>query len=367
MKLATFQSVGKAYVDTALDLPWADVVKLLTTHFPAKTKEDVPLFNLAEFKQVGDEFCEPGRKYHGKIVDGKFERDASGTYDEIPNTVRRCKGNVLSISGIVLDVDEALSIDQAIEMLNGIEFVLYTTFRHKHEKQKTGEFPEKFRIVIPFARPLMAEDVSGRQQSITETFPGVDSASFTVSQSFYFHSGNREPRVYHGRGEMIDPYRDFEYREPEVYRGADRENKISMPLSGEAAEQYANAVRASLRSCSGLHYAGTNSNLAVLTLVSICRSIGMQFEEFDAICASIAHPDSQLVNPSVRRSAWTGWHGDRIRGINRDKFIEAYGGTSVYENMRQIKRELPDPLAGMRTLSRKEFIKQLKAQYENQR
>jgi hypothetical protein len=70
----------------------------------------------------------------------------------------------------------------------------------------------------------------------------------------------------------------------------------------------------------------------VLTLISICRSIGCSFEEFDTICRKIAHPESQLVNPSVRVAAWTGWAGDRIRRENRDEFIRAYGGIPIVNN-----------------------------------
>jgi len=182
MIITTFKSIGKAYVDLRVDQPWTEQVKLLMAHNRASRKEDVPMFNLAEFKSANDPFVERARRYHGQVVDGSFMRDANGAYDEIPNTVRRCKGNIVSISGIVLDVDEAMTIESAMTMLAPLEYVLYTTFSHTPARHK-------FRIVIPFSTPLMAADIAGRQQSIMSTFPGVDNASFTVSQSFYFHSG----------------------------------------------------------------------------------------------------------------------------------------------------------------------------------
>jgi hypothetical protein len=323
MKLTTFKSIGKAYTDLNIDLPWEDLVQLLTAHHPAKRKEDVPMFNLAEFKDVNDPFVERGRRYHGKIVDGAFMRDANGAYDEIPNTVRRCKGNVVSITGIVLDVDEAMTIEQAIDMLSPIEFVLYTTFRHTAEQHK-------FRIIIPFKRPLLAADIAGRQASISETFPGVDNASFTVSQSFYFHSGNKDRFTYHNKGVIVDPYDNFKYQEPKIFSVPTATNPISTELTPEQAEAYKQNVIKSLLTCRGMHYAGKNSsNHAVLTLISICRSIGCSYDEFDAICSTIAAPDSQLVNQSVRRAAWTGWSGDKIRRENRDKFILEYGGEPI--------------------------------------
>lgn len=322
MIITTFKSTGKAYVDLVIDQPWEDQVQLLLEHHKAQRKEDVLMFNLAEFKSVDDPFVERGRKYHGTVVDGQFMRNANGAYDEIPNTVRRCKGNIVNISGIVLDVDEAMTMEQAIEMFEPIEFVLYTTFRHTPDKHK-------FRIVIPFSRPLMAEDIAGRQQSIMETFPGVDNASFTVSQSFYFHSGNVDPIAYHNKGEMIDPYA-FEYNEPKIYSVPTLQQPVSQVMTMDQAAAYKEAVISSIKTCSGLHYAGKgSSNHAVLTLISLCRSVGCTFEEFDSICQQIAHPDSQLVNAAVRRSAWTGWQGDKIRRENRDEFIKAYGGKPI--------------------------------------
>jgi hypothetical protein len=333
MHITIFESVSRAYVKESFDLDWTDIVKLLTTHTPARRKEDVMMFNMAEFKAADAEFVERGRRYHGSVVDGVYMRDANGTYDEIANSVRRCKGNVVGITGIVLDVDEAMTIEQAHEMLEPLEFVLYTTFRHSPEKNK-------FRIVIPFKRALLAADIAGRQASISGTFPGVDNASFTVSQSFYFHSGNKDPIAYHNPGIMLDPYDDFAYQEPKIYSVPSPSDPVRQPLDSEHAVAYKQAVIKSLLTCSGMHYAGTNgSSHAVLTLVSLCRSIGCSYEEFDEICYKISAPDSQLRNPATRRAAWTGWAGDRIRRENRDEFIRAYNGTPV--QIERTRVELP--------------------------
>jgi hypothetical protein len=123
---------------------------------------------------------------------------------------------------------------------------------------------------------LLAADIAGRQQSIMSTFPGVDNASFTVSQSFYFHSGNVDPIAYHNKGIMLDPYDNFEYQEPKIYSPPSLEQPVSSAMTPAQAQAYRDAVVASLNTCSGLHYAGKGtSNHAVLTLISICRSIGL--------------------------------------------------------------------------------------------
>lgn len=314
MNISTFKSIQQAYVDLNLDLPWAEVADLLLNHNDVESKHDVELYNMVKFKDVTDITTEPGRRYH--YVDGVKQE----TYDSIPNTVRRCKANVVAITGIVLDIDEDKTIDQAIELLDGLEYVLYTTFRHTPEKHK-------FRVVIPFSTPLLREDIDGRKQDIIDTFPGVDNASFTVSQSFYFHSGKVDNIVYWNKGLMIDPY-SFTYNPPPVYVQPEYTNTTS--LDDEQLNYYREALVNSLLSCSGLHYAGKGANSgAVLTLVSICKSISLSFNEFDAICAQISDPSSELKKPNVRHSAWVSWTGDRIRKETRDKFIREYGGRPV--------------------------------------
>ena len=323
MIITTFKSIGKAYVDLSIDQSWVEHAQLLQEHYKASAKDQVPMFNLAEFKQPDDPFVERARRYHGRVVDGQFMRDANGAYDELPDTVRRCKGNLVSISGIVLDVDEAMTIETAMTMLEPLEYVLYTTFRHTPEKHK-------FRIVIPFARPLLAADIPGKQASIMSTFPGVDNCSFTQSQSFYFHSGNVERIAYHNKGIILDPYDNFEYTPPKIYSVPTPEQPISTAMTPAQATAYKDAVVASLNTCSGLHYAGKGqSNHAVLTLISICRSIGLSFTEYNAICKQIAHPESALTSEAIRVAAWTGWAGDKIRRQNRDEFIAAYGGKPI--------------------------------------
>lgn len=320
MIISTFKSISKAYVDLQLDLEWNEVAELLMSHYDADNKHDVELYNMVEFKDPNDPTTEPARRYH--YIDGVKQE----TYDVIPNTVRRCKGNVVSITGIVLDIDSDKTIEQAIELLDGIEYVLYTTFRHTMEKHK-------FRVVIPFSKPLLREDIAGRQQDIINTFPGVDNASFTVSQSFYFHSGKNDCITYHNRGVMINPY-DFKYTEPNVYVPIETEYVV---MDDEVMERYRENVRASLLSCSGLHYAGYGDKTnAVLTLISICRSAGITFSEYDSICNQIAAADSELKKAVVRHNAWVGWKGDRIRKEVRDKFIKDYGGRPLPKKIDKI-------------------------------
>lgn len=317
MIISTFRSVNKAYLEDVVDEDWSDIAELLMEHTVLNKKEDGRLFNLAEFKSLNNPTVELGRIY--KYIDGV--RDPEGTFDVIPGTVRRCKENVVALWGIVLDVDENKTIEQTIDWLGDIEYVLYTTFRHTPEKHK-------FRVVIPFSEPLLAEDINGYKDSIMNKFPGVDAASFTVSQGFFFHSGNNDPIAYHNQGMIINPYDYFQYQAPQVYVPPTTTSQTTM--DPEFADAYKKAVLASLRTCSGLHYAGKGANNgAVLTLVSICKSIDMDFQTFNDLCLSISAPDSQLQNAAARVAAWSSWQGNKIRREKRDKFLKEYGGKPV--------------------------------------
>ena len=316
MIISTFKSIHQAYVDLRLDMDWQEIAELLLTHNDVNSKHDVELYNMVEFKTVDDVTTELGRKYH--YINGVKQE----TFDSIPNTVRRCKNNVVAIHGIVLDVDNDMTIEQAIDLLDGIEYVLYSTFRHTVQKHK-------FRIVIPFSTPLLAQDVIGRQQSIIDTFPGVDNASFTVSQSFYFHSGKEDNIAYHNKGVMIDPY-SFEINEVKTYTYTPNLNEDLKGMDDKEFKEYKDAVVNSLLTCSNLHYAGTgDNNKGVLTLVSICKSIGLSYNEYDIICQKISANDSELRKPNVRHNAWVSWTSDRVRKETRDSFIKSYNGNLI--------------------------------------
>jgi hypothetical protein len=196
MYITTFQSVHRAYIETPnqiIDEPWETHAGLFLERDPSTIKEDVALFNLAKFKDLADPTKELGRTYEYK--DGQ----RTGRYWEIANTVRRSRANLEQVTGLVLDVDKGQRIEDAISLYSGLEFVIFTTFRHTFEENR-------FRIIIPFSQALKSEDIALRRQSIKETFPTVDPASFNASQAFYFHSGLNDPIAYHNQGIMIDPY-----------------------------------------------------------------------------------------------------------------------------------------------------------------
>jgi hypothetical protein len=314
MKISIFESIQKAYVVQEVEGDWPSIRELLMEHQPGSSKNEILMYNLAEFKSIDDAGVELGRRYHYD-TDGQ----RTGTWDDIPGTVRRCKNNIKNLWGIVLDVDGSMTIPDVVVRLEGLEYVLYTTFNHSPEDHR-------FRVVIPFSQPLAVEHIAGREASIRETFPGVDGASFSASQSFYFHSGVNDPLVYHNQGEIIDPY-EFAVAEPPPAP------QPRLEFTDEAGDTWRTITLASLLTCRGLHYSGPEGDTrnGVLTLISMARSAGLSFEELWNVILVIAAPDSKLRQRDVVVTAWQGWSGDRITRARRDEFVLAWGGRIVRE------------------------------------
>lgn len=185
MRLTTLQSVHKPIdynTQSVFDLEWDELAQVLLYCRNVKIKENAGLFNLIAFKDINDPTVQLGR-----------ERNI-----EIPNTVRRCRDNAIAYHGLCLDYDGNATIAQVQERLDGLEYVIYTTFNHTPQN-------ERFRVVIPFSNPISIADFEARKLDIIDTFEGIDPASLSTSQCFYFHSG-AHPYTHWNKGVMLDPH-----------------------------------------------------------------------------------------------------------------------------------------------------------------
>lgn len=320
MIISNFKSIHKAYVQSVMDVTWPEAVEIFMYHREHNRKEDVQLFNLGQFKTLDDSTVEWARKSVWK------NGQPTDEYRLIPNTVRRCKANLLRIFGIVLDFDSDVSIMDAEEKYKDFEYVVYTTFRNLTETNEKGELIHKFRMVIPFSQPVEYKDIEKYQDDIKTIFPDVDSASFSMSQAFYYHSG-----IYHyanyNKGVMIDPYKDLKEK---VILPPTPKAFYQTEFTDDQNKQYKEMVFQSLQSCRDVHYR------SVVTLVTICKSIELTFTDFDHLLNTIAAPGSALHRPDVRRQVWNSVDADKCRKETRDNFIQKHGGIPVIEQPRGI-------------------------------
>ncbi len=308
MIITLFESVRHAYTkpEWVIDNTWDEISKFLTTWNDYPTKESVPLFNMWQFNMQG----ELGRK---RIYENQ---NPTEVYETVAGTIRRCKANAELCYGLVLDYDGKERIDQTIEALKEFENVVYTTFRHTAETHK-------YRVILPFTRPLTSNQLSAKEKAISSTFQEVDHASFSESQAFYLHSGpNKFTHINHGV--FLDPDWFEDTLEPV------RQLVTAVEFTGDG-DYYKEKLIESLATCSGLHYAGVGTQHGVLTLVALCKSAGITIDQYDMLCWNMAAPDSQLQEKNVRTSAWYGWNPHSgIRKEVREEFIRAYGGTSGF-------------------------------------
>lgn len=320
MILTLFESVQKAYTrpEWIVDNSWEEIAKFLLTHQEGETKESIPLFNLWQFDQQG----ELGRK---RIYENNTPTE---NYEEVSGTIRRCKKNAQFCWGLVLDYDGKATTSEAIERFSTFTFALYTSFRHTLETNK-------FRVIFPFKSPATVQELKEKRTSLQETFQEVDNASFSESQSFYLHSGPN-PYTYYNEG----AYLDLDWFENEVIETPTP--IIRCEFTGDR-DHYKEMLIDSLASCSGLHYANEASKHGVLTLVALCKSAGLNYEEYNTLCWNMAASDSSLREENYRKNAWLGW--TPFSGITakvREEFISAYGGTSKFAKKEMTTEEIKE-------------------------
>lgn len=276
-----YKSVTAAYsyVDEAVifDSP-AEIAKFFDEGLAEyAAKDDVPLFN----------FC----------VYNEGEDRQRAKFDGIPDhdfSIRRCSANCIAISAIVLDYDANKTIQEALEILGDLECIIYTTFRHTAAKNK-------FRIILPLSRLLLKEEMDLKYDGLMKRFPGVDSASFSTSQAFYFPSHSTENKdeafVFHVEGELFDP----DTIEDKVI--------VPSPVVQRAPYTGPNNYLAKLMKClltgKGLRYGG---KYGVIPLATLVKSAGGSVDDLMQVVTKIRDFDSclneQAILDSIRKKTW---------------------------------------------------------------
>ena len=307
MILTIYKSEWEAYTrpDQIIDASWDDIADMLCDFNQKDKKEDVLMFNLWELNPNGEQ----GRKYLDELKE---------TWDYRPGTIRRCTENLVGLHGLVLDFDNHLTIDQAIQQVEGLEYVIYTTFNHSEAKHK-------FRIVIPFTRMMTLEEFEMKVDDMKACWPKADNASFSKSQAIFFHSG-KDPKqaiAFRYSGAKIDPDM-FISKAPAIIIP---NPIVYVPQTDQQKEAYKQMIYNSLLTCSNVNRSGPGEGVL---LCNICRSAGFTFDEFSAMCNMIGREGSSIKTIDVQKQFWI-LVGDKakVRAITRDAFINAHGGVLV--------------------------------------
>lgn len=280
-----------------VDMPWNEAADVLTTFIQVPTKEQTQMYNLWEFKVNDDE-------------------------------IHRCKDDCVALHGLVLDYDNNLSLNNALMQFYGFECVIYTTFNHSKNK-------DKFRIVLPFAKPMPIAVFVLKRQSMIDAFPGADRASFSRSQAIFLHSGPDVSQAFACKlnGVLLDPdvFID-EVVEPVVFK------EYAVDADPAFTVAYRNAIMKSLASCKGIRH------LNSLTAVIMIKSCGGTFSDYQQIVKQAGAPDSCIQDIKSQTESWAAVPDTALIGkVKRDKFVAQFGGDPVI-----FKKEKPKTAAELK-------------------
>lgn len=268
MKINTYKSVREAYIHPSdiVDATFEEFVAFaIENQTCLEVKEDGQLFNMCSFVDAPE----------APHADSFNPESTPHPREEL---IRRCKANVKEIYALLLDVDGNLTLAEAVAKWHPFEFFVYST--HGNSTQK-----EKFRLVMPLSTPVSRDAFDERHTALCEFF-GVDKASFTISQAFYWPSyspSNADIRfAYHNKGEvrfdaMLLPKEDIS-------------RNIVPPPAYAPGEQdpLADAIYDTFLTGSNLRYADA------LTLAVICKSKGITEGHWRNLVQRISGLDSSL-------------------------------------------------------------------------
>lgn len=271
MKLNIYNSVWEAYIHPSeiADIEFKDFVELCESESRLLDyKEQGKLFNMCSYRT--DSECPPEERFH-----------AQATPWPRTELIRRCKRNVELIYCLLLDVDGTQTLEQAVERWVNWEFFAYSTFGNSRSK-------EKFRMVVPLARPMTLAEFDSRHASMIEEF-GVDAASFTISQAFYFPSYSREnaEQRFTFWNQVGQRYNALDLAAVEL-----NTNILKEVPTGDVTAT-AQAIYRTLLTGKNLRYADA------LPLATICKSNGITSDQYCALVRQIAGADSSLRTDDV--------------------------------------------------------------------
>jgi len=318
MILTPFLTEKEAYTHSAaiVDNSWDYIKDLLMEYQNANTKEEIQMFNLWSMKT--ENFEEPRNKETGEIYK--------------PGFIARCSDNCVGLWGLVLDYDKNLTIVDAIDLFDGFEYVLYTTWNHRRfDEIKNVMRGDRFRVVIPFTRMMTMDEYNEKLDNIKDTFPGVDNASFTRSQAMFHHSGIKEEALsFHRSGDFIDP--GMFLNKPKVKPKSTKPSKITK-FTDLQRSQWTTQVLNALSLCTNIRRGNG------MVLAAIVKGCDGTFEDFKSICELMV--DSSLSNGKAYGPVWSDAKQDiHVSKNTINKYLQNWGGKIIPQSITEKGREL---------------------------
>ena len=282
--LNIYPSVRQAYIhpEDIAWVEWAEAVEFMrdSNKCVADTdqgKENQWLYNFCEYKTQAFESPEP------EHFDPKL------THHERTSLIRRCRNNVQRVHCLLIDCDGQMNRAQAEETWTGFEYVIYSTWGHRWY---SGQ--DKFRMVLPLARPITAHEAEERRTSLLAiTLGQVDKASFTMSQAFYlptYTEHNQQDQFFEWRAGVRFPAHELPAEPVQVYHTPPPQTDTGRVRRTHTAD----AILIASRTGRGLRY-----NEAI-RLGCLYKQHGLTEQEFVTTVNIIADADSDY-----RKGKWS--------------------------------------------------------------
>ena len=142
----------------------------------------------------------------------------------------RSEDNAIRMHALIIDYDDGLTIDEAVELFKSYEFILYSSFNHqRHKYHPDGSVKDtpkdKFRIIMPFEVVCEKKDWLQINEYVLKFAPDCDNKCKAISQCYtanYTHPDymDRSVRIYN-EGEWLDWRKWDKNPVKEVYKGGE--------------------------------------------------------------------------------------------------------------------------------------------------
>lgn len=163
------------------ELAWSEFADVMCAGHKTTDNKDVTLFGPWDFKTDEEQFDPRLTKDNDVyLIDGK-------------PVVGRLATNVKGASMICLDYDGTMSISYAKNKFAEFTHVGYTSFSHR-SKEKHGA--DCFRVVLPLAEYVTAEEIVEYRDSIYKWSEGADVTSLSIARCFYIPACAPDRRVF---------------------------------------------------------------------------------------------------------------------------------------------------------------------------
>jgi len=123
--------------------------------------------------------------------------------DEMQKGTNRRGSNVTEIGNLlILDIDEGMSLSEALETVSGYQNLIVTS--KSHQKEKKGIINDRFRVIVPFYPVLnVPKEKYGAFYTFVAQYLGFNTFDKACKDTARFYYPNPLQKVYYGKSDEV--------------------------------------------------------------------------------------------------------------------------------------------------------------------